>query len=283
MSFIKSLYRFISPRFQNIFLEYKVDFGPRYTESTAPHRLLNELINRNRNEYARLLQASLKYFDVFHSLNKMSEEQNAQLPVYNNNFLPGLDIVMLYTILSEYKPATYVEVGSGNSTKVAYHAIKKQGLSTKIISMDPYPRAEIDALSNKIIREPFEKSNFDFLFALKPNDILFIDNSHRILPNSDAMVFFMEVLPLLPKGVLVQVHDVYLPFDYPQDMCNRAYNEQYGLAFFLMANPERYHTIMPNYFVYTDKELHAITAPIWNNPKLHNVEQHGGSYWVVIK
>lgn len=281
MNFIKLLYRFISPRFQNIFLEYKVDFKPRYTATS--HRLLNELINRNRSEYERLLQASLQYCNVFHALNKMSEEKNAQLPVYNNNYLPGLDIVMLYTMLSQYKPATYVEVGSGNSTKVAYHAIKNEGLGTKIISMDPYPRAEIDALSNEIIRQPFERSNFDFLFQLKPNDILFIDNSHRILPNSDAMVFFMEVLPQLPSGVIVQVHDVYLPYDYPQDMCDRAYNEQYGLAFFLMANPARYHTIMPNYFVFADKELHSITKPIWNHPKLQDVEQHGGSYWIIIK
>ncbi|HNA64026.1 MAG TPA: hypothetical protein PKZ51_04845, partial [Saprospiraceae bacterium] len=84
-------------------------------------------------------------------------------------------------------------------------------------------------MADKIIRHPLENIDFDVVSALNENDILFVDNSHRILPNSDSMVFFLEVLPKLKKGVIVHLHDIYLPYDYPQFMCNRFYSEQYGL------------------------------------------------------
>jgi hypothetical protein len=58
---------------------------------------------------------------------------------------------------------------------------------------------------------------------------------------------------LRSSGVIVHVHDIYLPYDYPQFMCDRFYSEQYGLAAFLLANPDRFLTIMPNYFVSEDR------------------------------
>jgi len=273
----------LSPKWQNLFLEYHVNFKPRYGHGQPAHTLLYELINKNRSEYSDMLNEALKYKQAFHSIKKIDEENDKINPVYNNGFLPGLDIVALYTIISNFKPDSYVEVGSGNSTKVAYKSIKDNGLNTKIISIDPMPRAEIDRLADKIIREPFENTNFDFIFSLKENDILFIDNSHRILPNSDSMVFYLEVLPKLPKGVIVHIHDIYLPYDYPQFMCDRFYSEQYGLAIYLMANSNRYHTIFPNYFISEDDELSSILAPIWQHPNLENVERHGGSFWLKIQ
>ena len=155
-------------------------------------------------------------------------------------------------------------------------------LQTEIISIDPMPRAEIDQLADRIIRKPFEDVSYDEILNLEENDILFIDNSHRILPNSDSMVFFMEILPKLKKGVIVHVHDIYLPYDYPQFMCDRFYSEQYGLAMFIMANPEKYNVILPNYFIYEDKELSKQIAPMWNHENLKDVEQHGGSFWIQI-
>lgn len=34
---IKSVYRFLSPKYQNLFLDYKVDFKPRYGHGKSPH------------------------------------------------------------------------------------------------------------------------------------------------------------------------------------------------------------------------------------------------------
>ncbi|MSQ79571.1 MAG: class I SAM-dependent methyltransferase [Flavobacteriaceae bacterium] len=276
---IKSLYRFLSPKFQNVFFDYEVEPKPRYGHGLPPHKQLLDIISANDSVYESILLEALQHKDVFCQIKNVPDGLN---PHYNNDFLPGLDMVGIYTMLAKYKPEKYVEVGSGNSTKVAHHAVKTCGLSTEIISMDPYPRAEIDQLANKIVRQPFEKSDFDFLFQLKENDILFIDNSHRILPNSDAMVFFMEVMPRLAKGVIVHIHDIYLPYDYPQFMCDRFYSEQYGLAFYLLANPAKYQTIFPCYYISEHKKLSQILNPVWEQPNLAGVERHGGSYWLNI-
>lgn len=279
---LKKLVKFLSPRWQKLYMEYPVQFSPRYGHGNPPHGQLYTIIQANRQTYSDLLQEALNYTSVFHGIKKQVDETDTLQPAYNNDFLPGLDIVGIYTILAKYNPERYIEVGSGNSTKVAHKAIKEQGLQTKIISIDPNPRAEIDTISDEVIRQPFENIDVDFLLSLKKNDVLFIDNSHRVLPNSDAMVFFMEILPRLQPGVIVHIHDIYLPYDYPPFMCDRFYSEQYTLAAFILANPTRYATLLPNYFISEDTELRKILAPIWDHPNLKDVEQHGGSYWIRI-
>lgn len=279
---LKNLYRFLSPRFQNLFLDYKVTFKPRYGHGKPPHPQLFDIIEKNKNIYAKYLEAALSLKEYFWKIKNSIHEKDDIQPCWNNKFLPGLDIIGLYTMLCEHKPKRYVEIGSGNSTKIANRVKADHNLDFQIISIDPYPRVEIDNLVQKMVRENFEDSTYDIVGQLEENDILFVDNSHRILPNSDAMVFFLEVLPRLKKGVIVHVHDIYLPYDYPQFMCDRYYSEQYGLAIYLLANPIRYQTILPNYFISEDKELSALISPIWNNENMKNVEIHGGSYWLKI-
>lgn len=282
MKKIKDFYRFISPKKQSLFLEYKVDFKPRYGYGEPPHELLYKIINAKRNTYSEYLKKALRYESKIKEIKNINKETDVKNPGWNNGFLPGLDIIGIYTMLSELKPEKYIEIGSGNSTKVAYKAKKDNNLKTEIISIDPQPRAEIDELADVVIREPFENIDFSFISDLNENDILFIDNSHRILPNSDSMVFYLEVLPALKKGVVVHIHDIYLPYDYPQFMCDRFYSEQYGLAMYLIANPEKYEPVLPNYFISEDAELSAIINSIWDNPNLEGVEKHGGSFWLKI-
>ncbi len=279
---IKQIYRFLNPKFQNLFLEYKVDFRPRYGHGKPPHRALYKIIDANREIYRNLINKSLSYKDKIWAIQDSSKETDSTKPSWNNGFLPGLDIIGIYTFISEFKPKRYIEIGSGNSTKVAYKAKTEQKLVTEIISIDPMPRAEIDNLASRVIREPFENIDINILNELDKDDILFVDNSHRILPNSDSMVFYLEILPRLKKGVIVHIHDIYLPYDYPQFMCDRFYSEQYGLAMYLLADPERYDTILPNYFISEDKELSDLISPIWNHDNLKEVEKHGGSYWIRI-
>lgn len=279
---IKQLYRFLNPKFQNLFLEYKVKFKPRYGYGLPAHPELFKIIDANRGTYKKLLQKALSYKEPIWSIRDSKMETDPVKPAWNNGFLPGLDIIGIYTMLSRFKPKKYIEIGSGHSTRVAHKAIIEQKLGTEVISIDPKPRAEIDQLPNRILREPFENIDFDIVNELNEKDILFLDNSHRILPNSDSLVFFLEILPKLKRGVIVHIHDIYLPYDYPQFMCDRFYSEQYGLAFYLLANPAKYETILPNYFISEDKELSELIAPIWDHENLKDVERHGGSYWIRI-
>ena len=278
----KNIYRFLSPKFQTLFLDYKVDMKPRYGHGKPAHQGLLKIVDSHRNEYNDFLTRALGFKDQIQQIKKQGDESNANLPVWNNNFLPGLDIVAIYAMLAIHQPKKYIEVGSGNSTKVAFKSKTENKLATEIISIDPMPRAEIDQLATTVIRKPFEEIDYDIILDLEANDILFIDNSHRILPNSDSMVFYMEILPKLKKGVIVHIHDIYVPFDYPQFMCDRAYTEQYGLAMFMLANPTKYKTILPNYFISEDKELSSTIAPMWQHENLSGVEKHGGSFWLQI-
>ena len=195
-----------------------------------------------------------------------------------------VDIIGIYGMLAKYNPKRYIEIGSGNSTKVARKEIKENNLQTEITSIDPMPRASIDHLADKVIWKPLETiEDYKFIIdSLEKNDILFIDNSHGVFPNSVATICFLDILPYLHKGVIVHIHDVYLPYDYPQFMCDRFYNEEYVLAAFMLANPKKYNTILPNFFISEDKELSNIIAPIWNHPNLEGVKRHGGSFWMQI-
>jgi len=279
---LKRIYHFLSPKFQTMSLDYKVDLKPRYGHGKPPHSELYSIIDNNRKDYSQFISEAIEYKEKLQEIKKYVEEKEVNNPTWNNGFLPGLDVIAIYTMLSIKKPRKYVEVGSGNSTKVAFKAKKENNLTTQIISIDPNPRAEVDHLADLVVRKPFEEVDYDLILNLEENDILFIDNSHRILPNSDAMVFFMEILPKLKKGVIVHIHDIYLPYDYPQFMCDRFYTEQYGLAMFLLANPRKYKTILPNYFISEDVELKNLLAPFWKHKNLENVEQHGGSFWLQI-
>lgn len=279
---LKQLYQFLHPKYQNVFLDYKVDLLPRYGHGKPAHQELLKIIEAGRNNYKEILQKALLYKEFIQQIKDIKAETDARQPVWNNGFLPGLDIIGLYIMLSMAKPGKYIEIGSGSSTKVASKTIKDQHLSTKIISIDPMPRTEINDLADKIIRQPLETVSWDIAGELHENDILFVDNSHRILPNSDSTVFFMEILPKLRKGVYVHIHDVYLPYDYPPFMCKRAYSEQYGLAINLLARPERYETVFPAWYISEDEKLSSLIASVWDHPNLRNVERHGGSYWVRI-
>ena len=279
---IKQLYRFLNPRYQNLFLEYKVKLKPRYGHGLPAHPELNKIIDANRETYKKLLRKALTHKKQIWTIRDSRVESDLLKPAWNNGFLPGLDMIGIYTMLARFKPKRCLEIGSGHSTRVAHKAIIEQELSTEFISIDPKPRTEIDQLPNRIIRKPFEDIDFDIVSELNEKDILFIDNSHRILPNSDSMVFFMEILPRLKRGVIVQIHDIYLPYDYPRFMCDRFYSEQYGLACYLLSNPDKYETILPNYFISEDEELSELIAPIWKHENLQNVERHGGSFWIRI-
>lgn len=244
--------------------------------------MLYGIIDASRETYRNFLKKALLHASDIHAIKNSDAETDPLAPSWNNGFLPGLDIIGIYTLLSEINPGKYVEVGSGHSTKVVNKVKKDNGLDFEITSIDPSPRAEIDPISDHIIRKPFESIDLDFLSDLQENDVLFIDNSHRILPNSDSMVFFLEVLPKLRKGVIVHLHDIYLPYDYPQFMCDRFYSEQYGLAICLLSNRDRYVPLLPNYFISEDDELSGIIESIWNHPNLEGVERHGGSFWFRI-
>ncbi len=259
--------------------DYDYDLHPRYGYDRPAHKRLFEILNSNREKYKQVLETVLAHADLLSEI-QLRGADNDPAPSWINDFLPGLDSSLLYTLVASTKPRTYMEIGSGNSTKFVRRAIQDRQLSTRIVSVDPHPREEVDALCDEVIRQPVETVDLNIFRELEPGDILFVDHSHRSFMNSDSTVVFLDILPELKPGVLVQIHDIYLPWDYPAEWTDRYYNEQYLLACYLLARPN-FEVILPATFVSIDSELSQILTPLWKNPKLTpGPGTHGASFWI---
>jgi hypothetical protein len=115
-------------------------------------------ISAHQALYAQTLNGFLRYRRTISAIPSDSVADDPSSPHCNNPFLSGLDAASLVCFVLETRPQVYFEFGSGNSTKFARHAIKSDGLRTKVISVDPQPRAEIDALCDKFCRMRLEDS-----------------------------------------------------------------------------------------------------------------------------
>jgi hypothetical protein len=244
---------------QPVFIEYPYNMKPRWTEGDGnPH--LAAIIGARETVYrANLAEiAALKPH--------IEKLKNGGLPFsidWRNIWLPALDgFTVMCAALRASK--TYMEVGSGNSTMFARAALLTSGRSTQIVSIDPQPRAEIDKLCDEVLRAPLESVDLAVFDRLGPGDTLFIDNSHQSFMNSDVTVFMLEVLPRLKPGVLVGLHDIFLPWDYPADWVGRAYNEQYLLASWLLAAPQSLELQFANYWISRKGLQLDALADIWS-------------------
>ncbi|MBC8065290.1 MAG: class I SAM-dependent methyltransferase [Chlorobia bacterium] len=162
----------------------------------------------------------------------------------NPNFKSG-DAEFLYQLIRAKKPKRIVEVGSGHSTLIAIKATDKNqaddpGYSCEHTCIEPYEMLWLEKTKVKVLRERVEKIDQALFASLQPNDILFIDSSHMIRTQGDVLCEFLEILPIVPVGVIVHIHDIFSPLDYPKDWLEgevRFWNEQYLLEAFLSMNP----------------------------------------------
>lgn len=204
-------------------------------------------------------------------------------PRWWNGCQPALDALSLYCFVAMYRPRNFIEIGSGYSTMFVRRSINDHKLNTKITSIDPQPRANIDIICDTVIRKSLNECDLSVFGQLAAGDILFLDGTHRVFPSSDVTIFFMEVLPHLPKGVIVQVHDICLPYDYSPDLAAQYYSEQYLLGMLLLGDQQkRYNIIFPANFISYHPELSSIVEPLWSDPKMSGIEKGGSSFWFQI-
>jgi hypothetical protein len=115
--------------------------------------------------------------------------------------------------------------------------------------------------------------------SLQPTDIVFLDGSHRLLMGNHLVVFFLEILPQLPSGVLVGVHDIYMPDDYAPDHLENYWTEQYMLATTLLAGPKRYQVVLPCHYVASTSPLQEELDERWAEIGLAGTNAWGSSFW----
>lgn len=265
----------------SIQLDYPIHPRPRYGHGRPSHAKLFELLDRRRQEYARTLRSFLPLGDALARIPVPAPKSDAVTPHWNNTWFEGIDGLSLYGFLATRNPKRYFEVGSGNSTKFARQAINDHGLRTKITSIDPFPRAEINSICDEIVRQPLEDVDVAAFDNLEAGDVLLVDNSHRVFTNSDATVVFLDVMPRLKSGVLLGIHDIMLPDDYPPDWVGRFYSEQYVLAAYLLAQGTLFDVTLPSSFLGHCPDLKQIVVPIWS--RLPGANPSGSSFWLQIR
>ncbi|PJK28886.1 class I SAM-dependent methyltransferase [Minwuia thermotolerans] len=150
-------------------------------------------------------------------------------PRWDQDWFAGLDAAAAYALVRDRRPARIVEIGSGHSTRFMIRAVRDGDVDCAVTAIDPAPRADIAALPLTLMQDIVQNADRSVFAALRPGDVLSIDSSHILMPGTDVDLLFGEIIPALPAGVLVHVHDIFLPWPYPEDWEARGYNEQNAL------------------------------------------------------
>ena len=182
-----------------------------------PYPAIEQLFERHAGAFAEMLDTVDRHAAAIEGLKSLTGQ----------SWFPALDAAVAYALVRERKPQRIVEVGSGHSTRILARAECGVG---EILAIDPMPRADIVGLPGvRVVPSTLQAAPPDAFDGLRAGDVLFIDSSHILMPGSDVDILLNRVLPRLPAGVLVHVHDIFLPFDYPTVWGWRNYNEQQGV------------------------------------------------------
>jgi hypothetical protein len=182
-----------------------------------PYPVIEQLFARSAPAFVGVLDAVDRHAMALEALR----------PLFDQSWFPSLDAAVTYTLVRERKPQHIVEVGSGHSTRILSRASGGVG---EIVAIDPSPRADIiDLPGVRVVPSTLQAAPLELFNGLRAGDALFVDSSHILMPGSDVDILLNRVLPMLPAGALVHIHDIFLPYDYPAIWGWRAYNEQQGV------------------------------------------------------
>ena len=245
---------------------------------SAPRRLPGMDLNtagqlaliRNFNYWEELLSIPIEKGDI-------------DSAAYHNDAFESGDAEMLYNMIRHFKPRRIVEIGCGQSTLFALLAENRNrrddpAHTCRHICVEPYEQPWLEKTGVEVIRSRIEKLDVSIIEALEENDILFIDSSHVLRPQGDVVHEYLLLLGLLRPGVVVHVHDVFTPRDYPPAWVleeRRLWNEQYILEAFLSFNNTFEILAMMNYLAHEHLGVLETACPIlvrepWREP---------GSFW----
>jgi hypothetical protein len=164
-----------------------------------------------------------------------------------SRFFGYIEAQVLHAVIRHYKPARIIEIGSGVPTNCTFQAISMNrqdtGVNGRITCIEPYPVNLVKDIAKsadnvELIAKPIQAVPLEYFRQLQPNDIVFIDSNHVVRSGSEVNYIVLEILPIIPMGVLVQFHDIYLPYDYDREVLQNFIhpNETAIVAAFLACN-----------------------------------------------
>jgi hypothetical protein len=257
-------------------LDFAPNVKPRYGYDRPPLLEIESLLRAQKEIAMGLSRALLARKRDWEEIATTSSDPLK--PQWGNGWFSPLDAMVLSQMLIQYNPRTFFEVGSGNSTLFARWTIQKYGLRTAIISVDPSPRREIESVADKVYSSSLADVDTGAWSELEKGDIFFLDGSHRMFQNSDATVFFLEILPTLKERVLYHIHDIMLPTDYPPAWSQQYFSELYMLAQFLQYNCAQVEVLFPAYFFSTANDFKEVREELFSLAPFQ-VEKGGVSFW----
>ncbi|UCG55030.1 MAG: class I SAM-dependent methyltransferase [Dehalococcoidia bacterium] len=202
-------------------------------------------VNINEKKQIELIGQLLEFKNEYDTYSSGKTSKPWQYHYYNPSFGP-VDAEVLYCITRYFRPKKVIEIGSGYSTYILAEAILKNaeeyGYRADLTAIEPYPnkvlKAGFPGLS-RLITEKVEEVDLTEFESLEENDILLIDSSHVLKIGGDVYYEYTEILPRLKKGVIVHIHDIFFPSEYPKHWVlnmHRFWNEQYLIQAFLAFN-----------------------------------------------
>jgi hypothetical protein len=219
--------------------------GHRDPSPHVPGRLLGHagLDLRLADQLERLARWRESYPRVFDDLRR-DPRINTQCqgkPYVHNGTYPTPDAEIYAAMILDFRPRRIVEIGAGFSTRIARRSVHFLSERCPITVIDPQPRTDVTGDADEAVLRPVEETSVTALLQGE-RSLLFIDSSHVTRCGGDIPYLYNVLLPDVPAGTVVHVHDVFLPYDYPIQYQKRLYTEQYVLHA-LLAHGERYRVV----------------------------------------
>ena len=235
-------------------------------------------VNLNTSQQLSLLSAFSK---TYQEMDFPESQSLTHRYYFQNQYYSYTDGVVLYSMMRHFSPGQIIEIGSGFSSALMLDVNERYlNLKTKLTFIEPFPerlRSLLKAEDHEnctIIEKKVQDVDLDVFERLEPNDFLFIDSTHVSKTGSDVNQLVFEVLPRLKSGVLIHVHDIFYPFEYPQDWVLKGFNwnENYILRSFLMYNTQFEIIVFSDY-------LHRCHPGSYKDIPLC-YKNTGGSIWI---
>jgi hypothetical protein len=233
-----------------------------------------------REKHALATLAALTAFAP--EIQQIPRHRSPDCPIWlENDGYNDFDAASLYAMIRWLKPKRYVEVGCGLSTRASTLALARnaaEGSKTESLFIEPFPGPNFVGLPlpGPHLEQKIQHVPLEIFTKLEAGDVLFIDTSHVLKTQSDVEHELLRVLPSLQAGVWVHIHDIFTPFDYPEEWITGhprgGNNEQYALEC-LLSGGDRWKIELPVYYLFREFQsaLQALCPGGFQRP---------GAFWI---